>query len=275
MCGALRCVHVSPQSSREAYPRRSAVIRCRPAAGLPAPYSTCATGRSRSDQAYCASAAAASSSTSLGELGRGDHPPVLAEPQRQPPDPPGIRRPERNPEPPVAGVRRPPRTGSTRRPSARPRPARARPARPAPTAGTGPSPRRRAWPRAGTSAATSSTRQPEHPVQPEQPDRLGAAAPRLQVRPALHEQHPHRVHVPLGRLVPARDVVRTGAAAGPGASRRRPGPGRRPVRGRPCARRPARWPRPPRRPPPPAWRSSGAAPSGPAGRAARPASAAR
>ena len=38
-------------------------------------------------------------------------------------------------------------------------------------------------------------------------------APGLQVGPALHDEQPHRVHVPLGGLVPARDVVATGAAA--------------------------------------------------------------
>ena len=48
---------------------------------------------------------------------------------------------------------------------------------------------------------------PEHAVEPEQPDRLRPAAPSLQVGPPLHDQQPHRVHVPLGRLVTAGHVV--------------------------------------------------------------------
>ncbi len=45
-------------------------------------------------------------------------------------------------------------------------------------------------------------RQRLHPVQPEQPHVLRAPAPALEVPPAVDEQHPHRVDVPLGGLVP-------------------------------------------------------------------------
>ena len=43
----------------------------------------------------------------------------------------------------------------------------------------------------------------DHPVQPEQPDRLGPVAPALQVPAARDRGHPHRVDVPVGGLVPA------------------------------------------------------------------------
>ncbi len=65
------------------------------------------------------------------------------------------------------------------------------------------------------------------PVEPEQPDPLDAAAPRLEVGAALDEQQAHRVDVALGRLVARRDVVGQVQRAGPGRGR----PGRPAARG--------------------------------------------
>ena len=131
---------------------------------------------------------------------------VLAEPQRRAGAPRGVRGAQRHPQPP-SPISSTDSAGSTPPPTA---PAAETPSTTRTSDGDGwnsPASTSTAWAVSGTAAATSSTVRPKHPVQAEQPHPLRPPAPPLQVGAAVDDEQPHRVHVPLGRLVPAGRVV--------------------------------------------------------------------
>ena len=121
---------------------------------------------------------------------------------------------------PVPQVGHRPRTGSTRPPSARPADSSSSTRT---SSGDG---RNRPWSTSTGSASGGTCGRhvehvsPQHPVQPEQPHRLGPAAPALQVGPALHHAAAASGPRPARSPRPGQARSRTGAAAGAGAGRR-------------------------------------------------------
>ena len=123
--------------------------------------------------------------------------------------------------------------------------------------------RGRAAPRPASARGVSSTVGVVDPVQPEQPRRLGAVAPGVEVVEAVRGHHPARVDDPLGLLVATRHVV--GQPHLPRHGSRPPVSSAAQLRqlvDAPRPGRPGRGRRVPRRPPPRAWPAPGPPPRG-------------
>ena len=130
----------------------------------------------------------------------------------------GVRRPQGDPQPALAPARRRAPPGST------PATQRAPGSRSTVTStSSGEGVNRRSSTSRPTASAGRRAVGVQHldrldPVEPEQPDALGAVAPALQVPAAVHGEHAHRVDVALGRLVPAgHQVAQVQAAVPPDA----------------------------------------------------------